>query len=191
MHIYDTLTKDHREFERLIDEAIARGQNQSQNGQDAWRAPIERLRDGLLPHAHAEEAVLYNALRDEGQKADPSKGLIADAYREHLMLETELRGLLAMKKIDETWTKAVENFRKDLKHHLQQEETRIFAEARKVFSDEESRQMNEAFLKLKPEMAKTSESIVASTKELIVNLMPARLRDKFRKGFDTRGQRAA
>ncbi len=62
--IYEALSNDHREFERLLDALVTA----SKTDNDAWKDVLDELRRGLIAHAHAEEAVFYNSLRaaDEG-----------------------------------------------------------------------------------------------------------------------------
>jgi len=172
MTIYEALSHDHRHFEKILD----RLHRSCKQGGEGWKDQLDQLRAGLIPHAHAEEAVFYNALRE----ADESKGVIAHSYAEHLMAETELRGLEALKVFDQTSLTLVEKLRSDLHHHIEEEEGRVFKAARRVFSDEEAAQIGAAFLRLKDEMAGTAESVTASNIALIANLLPPRLK----KGFE-------
>lgn len=96
------------------------------------------------------------------------------------MAETEIRTLGAAKMIDANWTSMVQKLRKDLLHHIEHEESEIFDAARKVLSDEESRQIGSAFERLKPEMSKDADSLVASTLDLVANLLPTRFSENFR-----------
>lgn len=178
MSIYEALSKDHREFERLLDRLL----EASKAKDDSWKGILDELRRGVLAHAHAEEAVFYNALRE----ADQSKGLVMHSYGEHAMAETEMRALGAAKLVDASWTSMVEKLRKDLVHHIQEEESKVFDAARQVFSEEEARQIGEAFERMKLETAKTGDSMVASTIELIANLLPPRLTSSFRKHLKSR-----
>lgn len=173
MTIYDALSKDHREFERLLDQLL----QASKSGNESWKPILDTLRRGVVAHAHAEEAVLYNAMRE----ADQAKGLVMHSYGEHAKAETEMRTLGAAKAVDANWTSLVEKLRKDLLHHIQEEESRVFAAARQVFSQEEAVQLGVAFERMKAETAKDGDSMVASTIDLVANLLPPRLTAAFRK----------
>jgi hemerythrin superfamily protein len=177
MRIYEALSKDHREFERLLDRLL----ETSRAGSDEWKGVLDELRRGVIAHAHAEEACFYNALREAGQ----AKGLVMHSYNEHAMAEGEMRTLGAAKLIDKTWISMVEKLRKDLRHHIAEEESRVFEAARKAFSDEEADQIGAAFERMKTEYAKDGDSMMASTIDLIANLLPPRLTSAFRK--KTRG----
>jgi hemerythrin superfamily protein len=173
MNIYDTLSKEHREFEKLLDRLVA----SSKAGTDDWKSILDDLRRGVVTHAHAEEAVFYNALREENQ----SKGLVVHSYAEHATAEGELRTLGGAKVIDANWTSLVEKLSKDLRHHIQEEESKVFDAGRQVFTDEEAELMGQAFEGMKQETMKGGDSMVASTIDLIANLMPPRLSTGFRK----------
>jgi hypothetical protein len=99
------------------------------------------------------------------------------------MAEGELRTLGAAKAIDANWTSLMEKLSKDLRHHIDEEETRVYAAARQVFSAEEAQQIGAAFERLKVDTAKDGESVVASTIDLVANLLPPRLTESFRKNL--------
>ena len=177
MNIYDALSKDHRTFEALLDRLVAASKADS----DEWKQILDELRRGVIAHAHAEEAVFYNALRE----ADQAKGLILHSYTEHAAAEAEIRTLGAAKALDANWTSLAEKLSKDLRHHIAEEESRVFAAAQQVFSEAEARQIGEAFERLKVETAKDGDSIIASTVDLVANLLPPKLADSFRKNVKT------
>ena len=81
MLIYDALKKDHELVRRLLKQLMAaRG--------TADPAPIvARIRDTIVPHSRAEEAVFYNSLR--GRKGTSRRVLLG--FREHLEIEALLR----------------------------------------------------------------------------------------------------
>jgi hemerythrin superfamily protein len=175
MNIYDALSKDHRQFESLLDRLIAA----SKAGDPQWKTILDELRRGVIAHAHAEEAVFYNALRE----TSASKGLVLHSYTEHATSEGELRTLGVAKLLDANWTALAEKLSRDLKHHIQEEESRVFESARKVLSEPEAEQLGAAFERMKLETAKDGDSMLASTVDLVVNLLPPRLTDSFRKNL--------
>lgn len=183
MNIYEILKKDHRKYESLLDRLL----QESKAGNDAWKSTLDELRSDIIPHAHAEEAVLYNALRE----ADQSKSLVAHSFAEHLKAETLIRTLGAAQVIDANWTSMVEKLREDVRHHIEEEEGKVFSAARTVFSEEEAHQIGQAFERLKAEMTKDADSMVASTMDLIANMLPPRLVEGFRKSIGSSRKTAA
>jgi hemerythrin superfamily protein len=177
MNIYDALSKDHRKFEALLDQLVTT----SKAGNEQWKPTLDALRRGVITHAHAEEAVFYNALRE----ADESKKLVLHSYTEHAAAETEIRTLGAAKAVDANWTSLTERLSKDLRHHIQEEETKVFDAARKVLSDDDAQRIGEAFERMKLEMAGDADDMVASTIDLVANLLPPRFMQSFRKGVES------
>jgi hemerythrin superfamily protein len=177
MDIYEALSTDHRRFESLLDRLVSA----SKADDGSWKTTLDELRRGVIAHAHAEEAVLYNALRE----ADKDAGLVLHSYGEHLMAEGEIRTLGAAKLIDANWTSLAEKLSKDLRHHIREEESRVFAGARQVFTEEEAKQLGAAFERMKLETAKDGDSMLASNLDFIANLLPPRLTASFRKNAVT------
>lgn len=176
MEIYEALKKDHEEVKELLDELIALKED------DDYRfVVIEQIKNHLIPHARAEEAVFYNTLR----AINADKKVVFHGYQEHLEAETLLRTLQVMDKMNLEWKKTAEKLRDAILHHVEEEESTIFAEARAAFTKEEAESICEAFLNLKPKIEQ--EGFVKTTVDMIVNMMPPRLTDKLRNwGGETR-----
>lgn len=175
MTIYTALSEDHRIFESQLDTLVA----SSEAGDDRWKTTLDELRRGLIAHAHAEEAVFYNALREAGEAGS----LVAHSYTEHATAEAEIRTLGAAKAIDVNWTTLVKKFAKDLRHHIKEEESRVYDAGRMVFDSEDAKMLGVAFKRMKAEMANDGESMVDSTVDMIANLLPPRLTKGFRESL--------
>ena len=119
--------------------------------------------------------VLYNTLRS----LDATHKAVAHAYKEHLEAETLLRKLQMKDKIDSDWKETAVKLKEALEHHIADEEGRIFTAAKSVLSESEVEMMGKAFEQLKPGIQK--ESIVGTTMDLVVNMMPPRFTSTFRK----------
>lgn len=163
MQIYDVLKRDHQEISRLLDELI--GLNE---GGDNWQDLINRVRDSLVPHSRAEEAVFYNSLRS----LDQAKDLVRHSYREHMEAERLLRLLQVKEKIDLDWKQTAQKLKIAIAHHVDKEENKIFPVARSLLSFEEADKLGAAFERMKPEVKE--EGIMGTTVDLIANLMPPR-----------------
>ena len=171
MNIYEALKKDHVEVKELLTRLIAL----NNDDEDTRHELVEQIRDALIPHARAEEMVLYNTLRS----LDSTHGVVAHAYKEHLEAETLLRTLQMKDKIDSDWKETAVKLKEVLEHHIDEEEHKIFAVAKSVLSESEVEMMGKAFEKLKPGIKE--ESIVGTTMDLVVNMMPPRFTSTFRK----------
>lgn len=169
MDIYEALKKDHVEIKDLLDELVSLKDN------DDYRfVVIEEIRNHLIPHARAEESVFYNTLR----AIHADRKLILHGYQEHLEAETLLRTLQLMDKLNMEWKATAKKLRDSVFHHIQDEETEVFDEARAAFTDEEAVSICEAFEQLKPKIEQ--EGAVKTTMDMLVNMMPPRLSDKLR-----------
>jgi len=181
MTIYDALSRDHRKVEELLDRLLAT----SKSGDAQWKSLLDELRREVITHSRAEESVFYNTLRE----FDQAKGLVMHSYGEHAMAETEIRTLGAAKMIDANFTTIVEKLSKDLRHHIQEEESKVYEAARKAFTDQEAEQIGAAFERLKEAMKKDGDSMTSSTIDLVVNLLPPRLTDMFRKNVNVKAKK--
>ncbi len=169
MLIYQILQQDHRRVESLLNELV----NLADDAKNRDNV-IKQIRDELIPHARAEETVFYNSLR----ALDLAKGLALQGYQEHFEAESLLRMLQVRAKIDAEWRKTAKKLRNSVLHHIQEEEGKIFAVAQQVFTKDEAEMMGTAFEQLKNEIV--DEGVVATTMELVANLMPPRFAKVFR-----------
>jgi hemerythrin-like domain-containing protein len=169
MEIYEALKKDHERVKELLDELV------SLRDDDEYRyVLIEEIRNELIPHSRAEESVFYNTLR----AVNADKGVVFHGYQEHMEAETFLRTLQVMDKMNLEWKATAEKLRDAVYHHVQDEESEIFEEARRAFTKEEAIAMCEAFEQLKPKIEQ--EGFMKNTFDMVLNLMPPRLSDKLR-----------
>jgi hemerythrin-like domain-containing protein len=164
MLIYEALKKDHDvlkgHLERLVHSADA--------SKEAREKIINTIRDDLVPHSRAEEAVFYNSLREIPETRD----LVMHGYQEHMEAETILRALQAMDIVGADWHKLATKLQQGILHHIAEEEGDIFSAAQQVLAVEEAEMMTTAFQELKPQVKE--QGFVQTTLDLIANLMPTR-----------------
>ena len=164
MLIYDALKKDHVKVLGLIDELIALGDKD-----ESRDALVQEIRGELIPHSRAEEKLFYNSIR----ALDADSGKVMHSFNEHVAAETLLRSLQVTEKLNLGWKKTAIALRDALTQHIRDEETEVFALAKKVLSTEEAEQIGLAFERLKPEIKE--EGFMKTTLEMISNMMPPRL----------------
>jgi len=167
MTIYEALTTDHTKVKQLLAELVAL----DASGEKRRSSLIQGIRDELIPHARAEEAVLYNLIR----AVDTAKGVVAHGYQEHIEAEVLLRALQVADSIDAGWKQTAEKLRSALEHHIKEEESEIFAAAQKLFTNEEAEMMAEAFEDLKPKVR--DQNMLETTRDLVINMLPPRMAD--------------
>ena len=164
MQIYEALKNDHKKVLELFDELLALDEHD-----DHRLDLVEQIRDELIPHSRAEEKVFYNSLR----ALDADSGKVMHAYNEHLAAETLFRTIQAENGLHVGWKTTAKKLRDALQHHIQEEESEIFALAQKVFSTQEAEQIGTAFAALKPQIRE--KGLVGTTLDMIANLMPPRI----------------
>ena len=170
MQIYEVLRNDHRKLQGLLERLT----HSADSSADDRKSLISEIRDELIPHSRAEEAVLYNSLR----QIEEAKDVVSHSYGEHLEAETLLRTLQAMDAVDANWSSVAIRFRDAINHHINEEETAVFDTAKQVLAKEEAEMMAVAFEKMKPEVREGG--FIKNTLELIANAMPVRFSDSLR-----------
>ena len=165
MQIYDMLKTDHDAVRQLLNELVS-----TPEGDEFRTDLVEQIRDELIPHARAEEAVFYNSLRT----MDEAKDKIRHSYREHMEAESLLRMLQLRDKMDLETKQTAEKLRDALEHHIQEEENTIFPIAQQLLTKDEAEKLGQAFERLKDEIR--PEGFMKTTMEFIGNLLPARLK---------------
>ncbi len=164
--IYDLLKEDHDKTKKLLNKLCALDAEDIETRDEL----VQAIRDDLIPHARAEEAVFYNSLRALTDDTDK----VMHGYKEHMEAEGFLRALQLIDKVGVEWRATAEKLRDSLEHHIKEEESEIFKLGRKVLSDEEAVAVGKAFKKMKPEVRE--EGFLKNTLDLAGNLMPPRLK---------------
>jgi hemerythrin superfamily protein len=174
MEIYEALRKDHDAVKALLAELVSLDESDVKTRDSL----VAKIRDELVPHSRAEEAVFYNSLR----LLDASSGMAMHGFAEHMEAEALLRSLQARDFIGTTWKPTAEKLKNWLDQHIEEEEGDMFAAAKQLFTYREAQAMAEAFEKMKPEVKEGG--LINSSVEMIANLMPPQFADRFR-NFDS------
>ena len=165
MQIYDALITDHRKVQDLMNQLV----NLAEGDEEIRHELVQKVRDELIPHSRAEEAVFYNSIR----AINTAQDLVWHGYEEHMMAESLLRSLQAAEKIDAGWKAIARKLQTALNHHINEEEEKIIPVAKQLFTPQEAAVMGQAFEKMKPEVRE--EGFVQTTLDMIANLLPPRL----------------
>lgn len=171
MQIYDVLVQDHNKVRSLLDQLLSL----SDSGEEQRQRIINQIRDELIPHSRAEEAVFYNSMRAAGTDYP----VTSHGFKEHMEAEALLRTLQAKDKTDMDWRTTATKLKEALEHHISEEENDMFEAAQKLFSAEEAEMMASAFKRMKPEIRE--EGLMGTTMDMIANLMPPRFSSSFMK----------
>lgn len=166
--IYQALVNDHDDLKTMLAELV------SLDEKDDYREVlINNISTLLTSHARAEESVFYNAIRAVSDSEEVMHG-----YKEHMQAEGVLRKLQLKEVTGTDWTTAARDLQEAILHHISDEESDIFEEARKVFTKEEANQMGQAFIELQDTIR--DQGALKNSFDMIVNLMPPRFVEKMR-----------
>jgi hemerythrin-like domain-containing protein len=130
--VVDLLSADHREFERIFQQLEGlRGKTDPPSVQRK-RELVDEVTIGLVKHSVAEETQVYPEVE---KKID--KGEAEHSKEEHAEAEETMKRLERMDADDPEFDGAVAELIREIRHHVQEEESRMFTELRSSFSRDE------------------------------------------------------
>lgn len=165
MDIYEELQKDHVSIMLILKELIGL----SETNQQRRHHLVNKLSDELIPHARAEEAILYNSIR----MMEAGKQVVMNGYREHFDAEVILRTLQLRERFNFNWKSAVHKLNKVIEQHFETEESEIFAAAKIFFTEQEAAVMGMTFKSIKSKIK--GKGIIGTTRAMLFNLLPPRM----------------
>jgi hemerythrin-like domain-containing protein len=130
--VVDLLTADHREFDRIFRELEQlRGRTDAESVTKK-RDLVDEVTIGLVKHSVAEETQVYPRVEKQIDKdeAEHSK-------EEHAEAEETMKRLERMDADDPAFDDAVAELIHEIRHHVEEEEGRMFTELRAGFSRED------------------------------------------------------
>jgi hemerythrin superfamily protein len=139
--ILDTLQAEHDEVQELLGKLA-----NSENARDQ-KALVAKIKAALVPHTKAEEKVVYDAvlaLKGADAKVDGNEG-----YIEHGLASETLKKLDKLTANTPEFKAAAKVLKELVDHHIQEEESNIWARVKDNFSGEQRARMNRDFLSAK------------------------------------------
>jgi hemerythrin-like domain-containing protein len=137
--LLDTLKEEHELVAGLLKQLV-------ESGRAAERKSLVRqIKAALVPHLRAEQKVLYDAiiaLKDKDAKQDGEEG-----YIEHALADKTLAKLEGIANATSPEFGATAKVLKELvEHHVKEEESNVWSDARDNFSADARKDMNRAYL---------------------------------------------
>jgi hypothetical protein len=136
--ILDTLKTEHNEVQTLLERLV-----ESRSGRER-KSLLTTIKAQLVPHLRAEEAVLYDAigaLRDKKSKQDAQEG-----HLEHALADKMLAKLAKISNaLSPEFSAAAKVLKELVEHHVEEEESNIWRDAREYFPLEKREALNEQF----------------------------------------------
>jgi hemerythrin-like domain-containing protein len=136
--VVDLLSADHREFDRIFTELE---QLMGRGGPDVLqrkRELVDEVTIGLVKHSVAEETQVYPKVEKQVDKEEAEH-----SKHEHAEAEETMKRLERLDPDDDRFDTEVATLIHEIRHHVEHEESRMFAELRASFSHDELVQMAE------------------------------------------------
>jgi hemerythrin-like domain-containing protein len=150
--VLSTIKKEHREVAALIDEAA-----QCEPGDQRLLELAHAIESQLSLHLSVEERLFYATLRDRAEEQDERVDVF-EAYTEHEVAKRLMAMLASARKPDERFKAELQVLGENVKHHVREEESKVFGVAREVLSAEELEEIGAAWEKAKQRAAKAGSS---------------------------------
>jgi hemerythrin-like domain-containing protein len=130
--VVDLLSADHREFDRIFRELEQLFGRSEPDALTRKRELVDEVTIGLVKHSVAEETQVYPRVEKQVDKdeAEHSK-------EEHAEAEETMKRLERMEPEDPGFDGAVQELIREIRHHVEHEESRMFTELRASFTHEE------------------------------------------------------
>lgn len=141
VNIYTVLQGEHRE----IDIMLKTMENIPEALEGSRESMLERLRDELLSHAHAEQMTVYRLLKERS----PDKDGVQHATYEHEQIEQLIDELLTTDPQSGEWGELVYALKTTVRHHVEEEESTLFDDLKEILNEDEARELAKDFLKAK------------------------------------------
>ena len=140
--LLDTLKAEHDEVKSLLSD-LQQAETSAQR-----KSLVQKIKLALVPHTKAEQKILYDAViavRDKEVQVDGHEG-----YIEHELAARTLQHLGAIENATSPEHKAHAKVLKELvEHHIDEEESSVWDDAKDNFSEDQRKQMNVAYLAAK------------------------------------------
>jgi hemerythrin-like domain-containing protein len=142
--VVDLLSADHREFDRIFGELE---QLMGRTGPDDLRRKrelVDEVTIGLVKHSVAEETKVYPRVEKQVDKEEAEH-----SKHEHAEAEETMKRLERMDPGDPGFDDEVRTLIREIRHHVEHEEGRMFTELRARFSREQLVEMAQEVEKVK------------------------------------------
>jgi hemerythrin superfamily protein len=137
--VLSIIKSEHREVTALIDEA-----DKCEPNDERLRELAREISEKLTLHLTTEESIFYSELK---ARAEDQENLVDvfEAYTEHAAARSLMEMLRSGRKPDERFKAELQVLGENVKHHVQEEESKVWAIARELLDEDELEEMGEAW----------------------------------------------
>ena len=127
------LKADHKKVKELFAKVEALSDKASASRGKLF-AQIDRE---LSAHSEVEEKIFYPVLKAKSKRYSPPNDEVLEAYEEHANVKAMIAKLEALDPTDETYNAKLQVLSELVKHHVKEEETEMFKQARQLLTKAE------------------------------------------------------
>jgi hemerythrin superfamily protein len=135
------LKDDHAKVKKML----AEGEKTTERGEKTRAELFAKLKREMEVHERIEEEILYPALKNHPK----TKELALEGYEEHHVVDMVFGELERTDPSDEEWGAKFKVAKENIEHHISEEETQMFKQARQVFDESELEELGERMRQLK------------------------------------------
>lgn len=143
MDIFQVLKKDHQTVKDLFKKLEGTGERAAKTREKLFA----QLKEDIEAHSHGEETVFYPALREQSEMEDA----VDEALKEHEGVANLLEEMEEMDTDSEDWSTKLAELKKNVLHHVKEEEGEIFKKAKDILTKEEIQSLAKEFQDAKKE----------------------------------------
>ena len=130
--VVDVLSADHRQFEAMFQQLEALIGHTAPEDIERKRRLVDEVTIGLVKHSVAEETRVYPRVEEQVDKEEAEH-----SKHEHAEAEETMKRLERMDPDDPSFDTEVATLIREIRHHVEHEESRMFTELRATFSRDE------------------------------------------------------
>jgi len=135
MDVIKLLKQDHQKVKKMLEELEETTERATTKRQQLFAEVQSELR----LHELVEEEIVYPAFREQSKLKD----IVLEGYEEHHVVDLIMDEIAGEPVTDETWAAKVKVMKENVEHHVEEEEDKMFPQARKLFAEEELEKLGE------------------------------------------------
>ena len=123
------LEEDHKKVKELLTEL----ESTTERGVQKRERLFATIKGEMMVHETIEEEIFYPELKSHPKAED----IVLEGFEEHHVVDLLMGELERLDVSDETWGAKAKVMKENIEHHIEEEETEMFPQARKVFDESE------------------------------------------------------
>ncbi|HYO62103.1 MAG TPA: hemerythrin domain-containing protein [Pyrinomonadaceae bacterium] len=144
MNAFQLLKEDHQKVSGIFEKLEPTTERALKTREEM----LLKLKQELDIHAHVEETIFYPALK----QALADKQIVTHALHEHQEVKDLLKQLETTPVDSEEWSATLLQLKESVEHHVDEEENKMFKQAREVLTDQQATELGERMAEEKKNM---------------------------------------